>query len=99
MVQHKNNLNWENLRRKGFVGPSRFQLCGLHEEMMDYFLNLCTFISTLWNWVASIFRQTDKDENDIFKTLKNWRKNLSENETINTAWTLIPGFLIWNFWK
>jgi hypothetical protein len=99
MVQHKKILTWKNLRKKGFVGPSRCQLCGLHEETMDHLLHLCTFTSTLWNWVAPIFRQTDRDENDITKTLKNWRKNLSENETVNTASTLIPGFLIWDVWK
>eukprot|EP00253_Pinus_taeda_P017321 PITA_17321 len=49
MVQHKNILTWENLRKKGFAKPSRCQLCGLQEESMDHILNLCTFTSTLWN--------------------------------------------------
>eukprot|EP00253_Pinus_taeda_P003033 PITA_03033 len=99
MVHRKNILTWENLRKKGFAGPSRCHLCGIQEEMRDHLLSLCTFTSTLWNWAVCIFRQTDRDENDISKTLKNWRKKLSENKTINSAGTLIPSFLIWNVWK
>jgi len=99
LVHHKKILTWENLRKKGFAGPSRCQLCGIHEETMDHLLNFCTFTSTLWNWVSLIFRQTDRDENDITKTLNNWRRNLSENETVNIVWTLFPGFLICDVWK
>lgn len=99
LVQQKNILTWENIRKRGFVGPSRCLLCGLQEETMDHLLNLCSFTSNLWNWVAPIFKQTDRDENDITKTLKNWRKDFSDHETVNIAWTLIPGFLIWDVWK
>ena len=99
LVQHKRILTWENLRKRGLVGPSRFQLCGLQEEMMDHLLNLCPFTSTLWNWVTSIFRQTDRDEYSITDTLKNWRKDFSENEIINKNQTLIPGFSIWDVQK
>lgn len=71
LVQHKKILTWENLRKRGFAGPSRCQLCGLQEETMDHLLNLCSFTSTLWNWVASIINQTVGNENDITETLKN----------------------------
>lgn len=66
---------------------------------MNHLLTLFSFTSTLWNWVANIFKQTNKNENDITVTLKNWRKDFSDNETVNSAWALIPGFLIWNVWK
>eukprot|EP00253_Pinus_taeda_P003909 PITA_03909 len=66
---------------------------------MEHLLNLCQFTSTLWNWVASIFRQTDRDIGSINRTLRNWRRNFSENEIINKAWALVLGFLIWDVWK
>ena len=90
----KKILTWENLQKTCLVGPSRCQLCGIQEEMMDHLLNLCPFTSTLWNWVVSIFRRTNKDEFSITGTLKNWKKDFSENEIINKAWTLVLGFLI-----
>jgi len=64
--------------------------------MMHHLLNLCPFTSTLWNWVASIFRLTDRHEFNITGTLMNRRKDFSENEIINKAWNLVLGFLIWD---
>ena len=63
---------------------------------MEHLLNLCPFTSTLWDWVASVFRPTDRDRLSITNTLKNWRKDFSGNEIINKAWTLVPGFIIWD---
>eukprot|EP00253_Pinus_taeda_P008423 PITA_08423 len=99
LVQHKKIMTWENLRKRGLVGPYRCQLCVQQEETMEHLLNHCPFTSTLWNWVDSTFRQTDKDNFSITSTLKNWRKDLSKNELINKDWTLVPGFLIWDVWK
>eukprot|EP00253_Pinus_taeda_P035229 PITA_35229 len=99
LVQHKKILTWENLRKRGVASPSRCQPCELQEETMEHLLNLYPFTSTLWNWMASIFRQTDRDIGSITSTLKNWRKNFSVNEIINNAWDLVPGFIIWDVWK
>ena len=85
LVVHRKILTWENLRKRGFVRPSKCHLCGLQEETTNHLLNMCEFTSSIWNWVASIFNQIDRKENDIMKTLKTWRKYFSENETINVA--------------
>jgi len=69
------------------------------EETINHLLNLCSYTSTLWNWVADVFNQTERNENDITITLKNWKRDFSDNETMNTTWALIPGFLAWNVWK
>jgi len=66
---------------------------------MDHLLNLCPFTSTVWEWVASIFKDTYRDRLSISNTLKNWRKYFLGNEIINKSWTLVPGFVIWNVWK
>jgi len=66
---------------------------------MDDLLNLYSFTSTLWKWMAYIFNQTVRNEDDITKTLNNWRKDFSNNEIVNLAWTLMPIFLIWDVWK
>lgn len=94
LVQHKQILTCENLQKRGIAGPTRCQLCESQEETMEHLLNLCPFTSTFWNCVASIFRQTDRDNFSITGTLKNWRRNFSENEIINKAWSLVLGFLI-----
>lgn len=99
LVHLKKILTWEKLLKKGFIGPSKCNLCSSHEEMIEHLLNLCSFFAKIWDWVASSFRQTDRDELNIYNTLKNWRKNFSENEIINKAWNLVPGFVIWNVRK
>ena len=85
LVQHKKILTWENLTKRVLDGPSRCRLCDLQEEMMDHLLNLCTFTSTLWNWVTSLFRKTDKHEYNITGTLTNSRKDFSEKEIVNKS--------------
>lgn len=99
LVQQSKILTWDNLRKRGFVGPSRCHLCRQHEETTNHLLNRCTFTTILWNWVGKVFEQIDKNVNDNIATLKKWRKNFSDNEIINSAWMLVPGFIIWNVWK
>eukprot|EP00253_Pinus_taeda_P029870 PITA_29870 len=99
LVHQRKILTWENLLKKGFSGPSKCHLCGSHEETVEHLLNLCPFSTKVWNWVASIFRQIDRDSLSISNNLKNLRNNFSRNEIINKAWMLVPGFVIWNVWK
>jgi len=47
LVQQDKILTWENLRKRGFVGPSRCHLCGQHEETINHLLNRCTFATIL----------------------------------------------------
>eukprot|EP00253_Pinus_taeda_P022782 PITA_22782 len=99
LVHQGKILIWDNLKQKGFVGPSRCHLCRQQEKTTNHLLNRCTFNTTLWNWVGEVFEQIDRDAKDIITTLKNWRKHFSDNEIINSAWMLTLGFLIWNVWK
>jgi len=99
LVHNRKILTWENLLKKGFIGPSKCYLCDSQKEMMDHLLNLCLFTSIVWERVASIFKKTNRDRLSISNTLKNWRKNFSRNEIINRAWTLVPGYVTWNVWK
>jgi hypothetical protein len=36
-------LTWDNLRKKGFIGPSMCPLCMQQEESMEHLLNQCPF--------------------------------------------------------
>ena len=99
LVHQRKILTWGNLQKKGFIGPSKCHLYGSNEGTIEHLLKLCPFSAKLWNWVASIFRQTNRDSLSISNTLKNWRKNFSGNEIINKAWMLVPGFVSWNIWK
>ena len=85
LVQQGKILTWDNLRKRGFVGPSRYHLCGLQEETTNHLLNRCSFTTTLWNWVGDVFEKTDIHVNDIIATMKNWKNFFSDNEIIKPA--------------
>jgi len=54
LVQQGKILTWDNLRKRGFVGPSRCHLCRQQEETTNHLLNRCTFTTILWNWVGEV---------------------------------------------
>eukprot|EP00253_Pinus_taeda_P017013 PITA_17013 len=99
LVHRKKILTWDNIRKRGVIGPSRCQLCEAQEETMEHILNNYTFTTWLWDYFATIFHQTDRDKESIINTLNKWRKNFSENELLNLAWAFTPSFIIWNVWK
>jgi hypothetical protein len=61
LVAHNNILTWDNLRKRGFIGPSWCQLCGSEEETQNHLLNLCTYSSCIWDHSASLMRTTDRN--------------------------------------
>eukprot|EP00253_Pinus_taeda_P020692 PITA_20692 len=85
LVQQAKILTWDNLRKRGFVDPSRCHLCRQQEETTNHLLNRCTFTTIFWNWVGEVFEQIDKNVNDIIVTLKKWRKVFFDNEIINST--------------
>lgn len=99
LVEHKKILNWDNIRKRGILGPSRCQLCEGQEEIMEHLLNSCMFSSSLWDSFSFIFQQTDMDKNSICNTLTNWRKGFTDNEVLAIAWALFLSFIVWNVWK
>jgi len=99
LVQHRKILTWDNIRKRGILGPSKFQLCEAQEEMMEHLLNNLIFTSSLWDSFATVFQQTDRDKGRIINTLNKWRRNFSDNEIIASAWAIVPSFIIWNVWK
>eukprot|EP00253_Pinus_taeda_P030811 PITA_30811 len=99
LVHQKKILTWENIRKRGVLGPSRCQLCESQEEIMEHLLNNCIFTSRLWDTFNTVFQQTDRDKGSIVNTLNNWRRNFSYYEFIHSAWALTPSFITWNVWK
>jgi len=45
-------LTWDNLRKRGFIGPSSYPLCSKQEESMENLLNQCLFSANIWGSVT-----------------------------------------------
>lgn len=96
---HKKMLTWENLRKKGFIGPSRCPMCRTEEETMNHLLNTYDWANSIWNWAETILQRMDRVMNSIQETIENWSGNFSNTQVVNTIWKLILGFIPWTIWK
>jgi hypothetical protein len=61
LVQNK-ILTWDNLRQRGFIGPSIFHLCQQQEETMEHILNQCPFSGLIWDQASQCMRRTKEKE-------------------------------------
>ena len=80
-------------------GRSRCYLCHVGIETIEHLLNSCPIIETLWRCLKQLFRQTDRDNQNINETIRNWRRGGFKCEVLNRAWRLSIRFLLWNIWK
>jgi len=68
LVQNRKILTWDNIRKRGVLGPSKCQQWstfstmehllnnGAQEETLEHLLNNCTFTSRLWYSFDTIFQ-------------------------------------------
>jgi hypothetical protein len=99
LTTHNNILTWDNLRKRGFIGPSWCHLCGIEEETQNHLLNLCSYSSCIWDHSASIMRTSDRNRTGIRETIEGWRESTFQSPILNRIWQLLPGFILWKIWK
>eukprot|EP00253_Pinus_taeda_P030148 PITA_30148 len=56
LVHHKKILTWDNIRKRGVLGPSRCQLCEELEETMEHILNSFSYTTWLWDYFSNILQ-------------------------------------------
>jgi ribonuclease HI len=99
LVSHSSILTWDNLLKRGFVGPSLCILCGAAEENMNHLLNTCPYTAQIWDQAATIMRTSDRLRDSIIATITNWREQAFQSPLLNRIWQLLPGFILWQTWK
>ena len=62
LVNHRKILTWDNLKKRGMLGPSRCHLCETQEETIEHLLNSCIFTDMIWDLFNNIFKQSDRDK-------------------------------------
>jgi hypothetical protein len=92
-------LTWDNLRKRGFTGPSRCTLCQHNEETMEHLLNTCHYSHQIWDWGAQAMRRSQRNRDSIRDTLANWETISFHNPILQRIWQLLPGFILWSIWK
>jgi len=65
-------LTWDNILKKGFIGPSRGTLFQQSEETMKHLLNNCHYSQQIWDWRSQAMRCSQRNRGSIRDTLANW---------------------------
>jgi ribonuclease HI len=96
---HNRALTWDNLRKRGFIGPSMCALCSLQEESKEHLFNGCQYSQKIWDYGAQIMRKSQRNRSSINDTIENWNNISFTNPILNLIWDLLPGFTLWQIWK
>lgn len=84
-VMHGNALTWDQLRRNGTHGPSRYALCQYQEETMEHVANSCSVSNDLWQNHHQLFEITERNIGKIKSTIEKWSSKLYRNTILNRA--------------
>ena len=99
-VLHNSILTNDNLKRKGWAGPSRCPLCKNAEENADHLFIACDFTQETWRIMLGPI--TISFPSSVVEMVSRWLHlypyDLSKKNLIKTTWMWIPKFLSWKIW-
>jgi hypothetical protein len=96
---HNRILTWDNLWKRGFIGPSICPLCQQQEETLEHLFNRCPFSQWIWDQGAQAMRRMNQNRISIRDTIENWDLLSFKNPILALIWLLLPGFTLWQIWK
>eukprot|EP00253_Pinus_taeda_P017014 PITA_17014 len=99
LLSKRRILTWDNLQRRGFIGPSRCPNCTEQEETIIHLMETCPLAAQLWERFDQCNNGIRDRQGDIANILRTWPKQPYQSPILNSLWNLIPGFLYWSLWK
>ena len=97
---HNSIMTSNNLKRKGWEGPSCYSLCNHAEETAEHLFISCEFTKEVWR--IMIGSTTERLPNSVMEIISNWNFlspfNLSKKSLLKLAWMWTPKFLCWKIW-
>jgi hypothetical protein len=99
LIIHNRILTWDNLRKRGFIGPSMCVLCQSQEETKEHIFNGCRYSQAIWDQGAQIMCRSNQNRGNNRDTIENWDSITFNNPILNYIWLLLPGFILWKIWK
>jgi hypothetical protein len=92
MLEHK-ILTWENLVKRGIVGPSKCVLCGNKEENVKHLFVDCDFTKDIWyNIQKKLKCKGFWEGGQIAECFHNWVKKKDNIKEFSS-------FICWEIWK
>jgi ribonuclease HI len=97
---HNSILTFDNLKRRGWEGPSRCPLCTQTEETIDHLLFNCDFSKEVWGFlVGPLASNLPTESKELFNCwLSLTPFDLTKKNLLKTIWMWIPKFTCWKIW-
>jgi hypothetical protein len=95
LVTRNRVLTWDNLRKRGFIGPSICILCHQQEETKEHLFNNCPFSQRIWDQGAQTMRKANQNRSNINEKIENWDSITYNNPLLTHIWKLLLGFILW----
>lgn len=99
LVCRERILTWDQMQKRGMVGPSWCYLCNNDIENQEHLLNSCLYTQSLWEEVRVLFGQVNRDPQSLRNTILQWGTGHFHSKLVRRIWSLTLGFVIWEVWK
>lgn len=94
LIIHNRILTWDNLWKRGFIGPSICTLCHSQEETKEHLFNGCCYSQLVWDQGAQIMRRSNQSRGSIRDTITGWGTITFNNPILNHIWILLLGLIL-----
>jgi hypothetical protein len=101
-LAHNAILTGDNLKRKGWEGPTRCPFCVSNEETVAHILLNCSFAREVWNLALAPWTTQVTLPDEIPNLLLNWQAlcpfSLTKKDQLKSCWGYLPKFICWKIW-
>ena len=98
LLAQRKCLTWENLRKRGFQGPSICVLCLHNEECISHLFFLCPFSREIWHRWWEAWGHGCIHADSLIDFWESLGRPPAKTSFLQVAWLIGPVFILWNLW-
>ncbi|XP_059077196.1 uncharacterized protein LOC131876295 [Cryptomeria japonica] len=98
LLAQRKCLTWENLRKRGFQGPSICLLCSCNEECTSHLFFLCPYSRELWHRWWEAWQHGCIHATSLIDFWESLGRPPTKTSFLQVAWSIGPTLILWNLW-
>lgn len=91
-------LTWDNIRKRGFQGPSVCVLCEANEEDSAHLFFRCPFSLQIWHFWWGVWNNPCVHASSLIEFWQRLGRPPSMASFLQEVWSVGPIFLLWQIW-